>query len=168
MNWSAIAAVAEVIGVIGLIISIAYLGLQAHQGNRVAQDSAFQGVFSMTIDHIRGMVDGDNRDVIIKGLIDYNNLLGSEKITFDHLMIGLMTTIESAILSNDMGLLDDEQPDGFGHYLRTRILPYSGTQAWWTDTKDMFSPTVQNWVVSQIAKTDMESDFFCIKKSASN
>jgi hypothetical protein len=41
MNWSAIAASAEVIGVIGLIISIAYLGVQAHQGNRVAQDSAF-------------------------------------------------------------------------------------------------------------------------------
>ena len=166
MNWDAVAAVAEVIGVIGLIVSIGYLGLQAHQGNRVAQDSAFQGVFSFTLGHIRGMVDGDNRDVVIKGLIDYNNLKGSEKITFDHLMIGLITVIESALLSNDMGLLDDDQPDGFGLYLRTRLLPYSGMQDWWIDTKDMFSPAVQSWVASQISKTDMKSDFLGIKRSS--
>jgi len=55
MNWEATAAIAEVIGVIGLIISIGYLGLQTRQGNRVAQDSAFQCVFSITID-LRGSV----------------------------------------------------------------------------------------------------------------
>ncbi|MBT5217869.1 MAG: hypothetical protein HOI35_09550 [Woeseia sp.] len=121
----------------------------------------------MTIEHIRGMVDGDNRDVIIKGLIDYDNLMGRDKITFDHLMIGLMTAIEAKIVSNDIGLLDDQQPDGFGLYLRTRLLPYGGMQAWWMDTKDLFSPIVQSWVASQIAKTDMESNFLGIKSSAS-
>ena len=58
MNWDVISAVAEVVGATGIIISIGYLGLQVHQGNRVAQDSAFQGVFSFTLDHVRGMVEG--------------------------------------------------------------------------------------------------------------
>jgi len=163
MNWDAIGAIAEVFGVIGLIISIGYLGLQVHQGNRVAQDSAFQGVFSITLDHVRGMVEGDNRDIVIKGLIDYDNLKGSEKIAFDHLMIGLITVIESALISNDMGLLDDEQPDGFAYYIRTRLMPYSGMKDWWVDTKDLFSPAVQSWVAIQMSKTDMESDFLGIK-----
>ena len=92
MTWDALAAVVEEIGVIGLIVSIGYHGLQAHQSNRVAQDSAFQGVFAITLDHVRGMVDGKNRDVIIKGLINYHSLKGSEILTFDHLMIGLITT----------------------------------------------------------------------------
>jgi hypothetical protein len=163
MNWDAISAIAEVVGVIGLIISIGYLGLQVHQGNKVAQDSAFQGVFSITLDHVRGMVEGDNRDIVIKGLIDYDNIKGGEKIAFDNLMIGLITVIESALISNDMGLLDDEQPDGFGYYIRTRLLPYSGMKDWWVDTKDLFSPAVQSWVAVQISKTDMDSDFLGIK-----
>ena len=164
MNWDVISAVAEVVGAIGIIISIGYLGLQVHQGNRVAQDSAFQGVFSFTLDHVRGMVEGENKDVVIKGLVDYRCLNGSEKLTFDHLMIGLITVMESALLSNDMGLLDDDQPDGFGHYLRTRLLPYGGMQDWWVDSKDMFSSTVNDWVAGQIEQSDLESDFLGIKQ----
>lgn len=163
MNWDAISAIAEVIGVIGLIISIGYLGLQVHQGNRVAQDSAFQGVFSLTLDQTRGMVEGDNREIVIKGLIDYDNLKGSEKIAFDSLMLGLITVMEAALASNDMGLLDDEQPDGFAHYLRTRLLPYGGMRDWWEETKELFSSDVQGWVATQISRTDLDSDFLGIK-----
>jgi hypothetical protein len=110
------------------------------------------------------MVEGENRDVVVNGLVDYRNLEGSEKLTFDHLMIGLITVMESALLSNDIGLLDDDQPDGFGHYLRTRLLPYRGMQEWWDDSKDMFSTTVNDWVAGQIERSDLESDFLGIKQ----
>ena len=163
MNWDAISAIAEVVGVIGLIISIGYLGYQVHQGNRVAQDSAFQAVFSLTLEHTRGMVEGDNRELVIKGLINYENLVGSEKFAFDNLMLGLITVVEAALASNEMGLLDDEQPDGFAHYWKTRLLQYSGTRVWWGDTKDIFAPEVQEWMATQISNTDLESDFLGIK-----
>ena len=163
MNWDAIGAVAEVIGVIGLIISIGYLGMQVHQGNRVAQVSALQGVFAIVLDHTRGLVEGDNRDIVIKGLIDYRNLKGADKLAFDSLMMGLMGMFEAALASSDVGLLDDEHPDGFACYLRTRMLPYNGMRDWWTDAKDIFGPDVQVWVATQISKTDVESDFFGTK-----
>ena len=37
MNWDAIAAVAEVIGIVGVIVSIGYLGIQVRNGNRLAE-----------------------------------------------------------------------------------------------------------------------------------
>ena len=165
MNWDAVSAVAEVVGAIGLIISIGYLGLQVRQGNQVAQDAAFQGVFTIALDHTRGMFDGDNRVVVIKGLGDYAGLTATEKIAFDSLMLGLMTVFEAALTSSDVGLLGDEQPDGFGYYFRTRFLPYPGTRDWWNEARNIFSPIVQEWVEAQIASTDMTSDFFGIKQA---
>ena len=98
MNWDAIAATAEVIGVVGLIVSIGYLGLQTRQGNRVAEDVAFQGVFSLALEQNRAMVEGDNRDVIIKGLLNYDEMVGSERFTFDTMMLNFITVIEPAKL----------------------------------------------------------------------
>ena len=60
-------------------------------------------------------------------------------------------------------LYENASPDGFGYYIRTRLLPYSGMIDWWADTKTLFSPIVQSWVAIQISKTDMESDFLGIK-----
>jgi hypothetical protein len=166
MNWDAIAAVAEVIGVVGVIVSIAYLGIQVRKGNRLAEGAAFEGVFSNTLSHIRGMIDGEHRDAVIKGLVRYDELVGSEKMTFDMLFLGLFTVIESALFSNDMQFLRDGTPDNFGYHLRTRLLPYSGTLSWWSDSKGVFPPEVQSWVESEISKADMNSDFFGIKKDA--
>jgi len=163
MNWEAIGAVAEVIGVIGLIISIGYLGIQVRQGNRVAQDSALQGVFAIVLDQTRGLVEGDNREIVIKGLIDYQNLRGADKFAFDSSMMGLLAMIEVALASRDIGLLDDEHPDGFAWYMRTRMLPYNGMRDWWADAKDIFGPDVQIWMDTQISETDTESDFFGTK-----
>ena len=166
MNWDAIAAVAEVIGVVGVIVSIGYLGIQVRNGNRLAEGAAFEGVFSNTLSHIRGMVDGEHRDAVIKGLVNYDELVGSEKMTFDMLFLGLFTVIESALFSNDMQFLRDGTPDNFGYHLRTRLLPYSGTLSWWSDSKDVFPPEIQSWVESEISKADMNADFFGIKKDA--
>ena len=163
MNWDAVAAIAEVIGVVGVIVSIAYLGIQIRHGNRVAEDAAFQGVFSMTLSHIRGMIDGEHGKVVIKGLTQYEELVATEKVTFDMLMLGLFTVIEAALLSNDMELLRDETPENFGYYLRTRLLPYGGTLSWWSDSKGIFPAEVQGWIDNQIAKADKGSDFFGIK-----
>jgi hypothetical protein len=166
MNWDAIAAIAEVIGVVGIIVSIAYLGIQVRQSNRVAEDTSFQGILSLGNTSLRGMAESENRDIVIKGLLKYNELTAGDKLVFDTMMFGLFTTIECILLSNAKKLIRDEQPDTASFYLRTRFFPYSGTLSWWSDSKQLFAPEVQQWIDDQIRIADMNADYYGIKNDA--
>ena len=123
MKWDAIAAIAEMLGVIGIIVSIVYLGIQVRQSNRVAEDTSFQGILALGNASLREMSLNENRDIIMNGLLRYDELAAGDKLVFDNMLFGLFTTIEGILLSNSKQLLHDEQPETAGFFLRTRFFP---------------------------------------------
>lgn len=105
MNWDAIAATAELIGVFGILVSIVYLGMQVRQSNRVAEDNSFQGLMALGNAAMREMSVIENRDIMMKGLLEYGELAASDKLVFDSMLFGLFTTTESILLSSDRQLI---------------------------------------------------------------
>jgi hypothetical protein len=165
MNWSAIAAIAEVVGVLGIVVSIVYLGMQVRQSNSVTEDNSFQGILSLGQASLRAMAESGNREIMMKGLLKYEDLAASDKLVFENLMFALFTTIEAVLLSNDMELLHGQHPEGAGYFIRSRFFPYSGTLSWWQESKELFGPEVQQWMESQINISDTNADFYDIKGS---
>jgi hypothetical protein len=168
MNWDAITAIAEIIGVIGIIVSIIYLGSQVRQGNAVAEDNSFQAVVSLAQNSLKSMSEIENREIMMKGLLNYESLSGSDKLVFDSLMFGIFSTVEGAILSNEMELLHSQHTDGASFFLRSRLFPYKGTLSWWSDSKELFGTEVQDWMETQMEKSDINSDYFGIKNESEN
>ena len=76
MNWDAIGAIAEVAGVIGIIVSIGYLGMQVRHSNQVAEDASFKSTFGLGITVYLEMIESENVDVIMNGLLSYDELRG--------------------------------------------------------------------------------------------
>lgn len=59
--------------------------------------------------------------------------------------------------------MDEESAENRGFTLRTRFSPYSGIHAWWSESKEFFRPEARQWFEQEMAKADMESDFYGIK-----
>lgn len=163
MNWDAIGAVGEVAGALGVIISLLYLAVQIRHSSKTAEDSATRDVFAAVGVQLATMVQEPNRDLVLKGLVEYRALSGAEKFTFDGLMGGLVILVESSVISNRANLLQDESMENWGFYLRPRFLAYQGFRDWWADSRGILVAEAQAWFDREIGKADSESDFWRIR-----
>ena len=165
MNWDAIAAIAEVAGVVGIIVSIVYLGMQVRHSNQVAEDASFKSTFGLGSTVYLKMIESENVDVIMNGLLSYDDLKGREKMIFDNVMTCWFGVAESALLSQDLEIVGDETAETLGYAFRTRFFPYTGIHSWWSDSKGVYPPEVQHWIEQEMTKADMSADFYGIKTS---
>jgi len=163
MNWNAVAATAEFFGAMGVIASLLYLALQVRQNTRTAEDAAFRGIFSAVNDHLHEMMSSENLPVVLRGLKNFQILDSSERFRFDSLMAGYLNLIESSMISNRSMLLSDEAMECWGYYLRTRFLSYDGALSWWEEAQTYFSSQFREWMETQIARADRNSDIWRIK-----
>ena len=163
MNWEAIGAIGEIVGAAGVIVTLAYLAAQIRHSNRVSEHASFKNILALAISAFHEMSEGENGDVIMKGLRNYDELTGREKLVFDNVVHSWFTVIASALFSRDRDLVDDESIDNFGYILRTRFFPYSGIQSWWRESNGVFRPEAKRWFEQEMAKADLESDFYGIK-----
>lgn len=91
MNWDAVGAIAESIGAIGVMISLAYLSIQVRTSNRYLkienQDrvNTHQSTFRMAL-----ITDPDVATIMDKGLQQTEPLTRIEVIRFDALMSQLL------------------------------------------------------------------------------
>ena len=113
MNWDAIGAVAEIVGVLGVILSLLYLAAQIRQGLTTAEDTSTKEIIGLVVTQFNAMAEETNRGSITRGLIDYRNLSGDEKLTFDSLMTSLLMIVSSSFMSYRANLLTDELFSGW-------------------------------------------------------
>lgn len=165
MNWDAVGAIANLVAAAGVIASLIHLGIQIRQNTRMARARAFQEIFAGFTAQNLDMFGPDNIDVVISGMRDFTTLCGSDKLRFDHLMMGYFNTLEATIFSKTALLLGDETLENWAYALRTRFLPYSGVRDWWTEAKPIFALETRTWVDKQILATNKDSDYLGIKKA---
>ncbi|MCG8504897.1 MAG: hypothetical protein MI755_09845 [Sphingomonadales bacterium] len=163
MNWEAIGAIGETLGAAGVIVTLVYLALQIRLSNRDAEAASFKNTLALSISSFHEMIKGENGDVIMNGLLDYDDLAGREKLVFDNVMNSWFTVIASALFARERDLVDDEGTENLSYLLRTRFFPYSGIHAWWSESKEMFRPEARRWFEQEMSKADMESDFYGIR-----
>ncbi|MGR8946691.1 MAG: hypothetical protein ACU84Q_01500 [Gammaproteobacteria bacterium] len=162
MNWEAIGAISEVVGAIGVIVSILYLATQIRHGARAAEDAAFRDAFVAVSDTLANMGEGENAEIILKGLRNFSDLNSREKYTFDSIMTGFFTLVESTIISNEVDLMSDETMENWSFVLRTRYLGYPGMQEWWGGAKKIYIQHAQDWMDRQIERSDAKLDYWGI------
>ena len=163
MNWEAIGAIGESLGAAGVIVTLVYLAVQIRDSNRVAENASFENKLALSISSFHEMIEGEHGNVIMSGLLNYDNLTGRKKLVFDNVMISWFTVIALALFSRDRGLMDDESTENLSCILRTRFFPYRGIHSWWSESKELFRPEARQWFEQEMSKADMESDFYGIK-----
>ena len=166
MNWDAITAIAEIAGVVGIVVSIFYLGNQVRHSNQVAEEASFKSTFGLGMSVYLEMIEGENVDVIMIGLLSYDELRGREKMIFDNVLTCWFGVAESALLSQDLDIVGDETADTLMFAFRTRFFPYAGIHSWWSESKGIYPPEFQQRIEQEMTKADMSDDFYGIKAKA--
>ena len=112
MNWDAIGAIGEVVGATGVILSLAYLGIQIRQNSRATEEEIFQSLLNNYHGAMDYLISNQNLNRIwYLGFSDFDALDGDEKMLWNTQVHAAMRRYENIILQSrkydvNLGVVD--------------------------------------------------------------
>lgn len=96
MNWDALGAVAELLGAIGVLASLVYLGIQIHQNTRWLKQQAFQ----LSTNEVRRWASNfsgshANSELFLRGQQDHHSLTPTERFQFTMMIFEILSVWET-------------------------------------------------------------------------
>ena len=131
MNWEALSAITEVIGVLLVVVSVAYLAVQVHQSNQMALAESEREILENWANAVAGIsADDRTTDIFMRGLDDFESLSNLEKTRFSVILQRLINTYISAVRMDAKSLVDSKEVRIFEDICFAMILTPGGRQ-WW-------------------------------------
>ncbi len=139
MNWDAIAAAAELLAAIGVMVSLFYLGLQTRKNTKEVARSNSRQTYADTATSLRPLVESaELTDLIFRGQESRDDLSVSERYRFDLTMGNWLQAVEQAFTDYRVG----NYPEEFMGAHRVSVpafLNTPGGTSWWNDRNIWFS-----------------------------
>ncbi len=155
MNWEAVSAISEVIGVLLVVVSLAYLAIQVRQSNEMALAESERELLENWANAVAGLTKDDRTtDIFLRGLDDFESLSNLEKTRFSVIMQRLINTYIAAVRMDAKSLVDSKEVSIFGDICFAMILTPGGRQ-WWDQIGPYF--TIHDQFNERIAR---EGDTF--------
>jgi hypothetical protein len=139
MNWESIGAIAEVIGVVAILVSIVYLATQIRQSNEIARAEAEREVLQSWMHGLEGFVDShQTTEFFLKGLADFDALTSIEKTRLSYRLVELNMVYISALENEKKGLIAPHLVEAFGNAFFSYVNSPGGRQ-WWALHREFFT-----------------------------
>jgi len=109
LNWQAIGAIGEILGALGVLVSLLYLALQIRSSRRSDQIIAAADAGS-AVDQWIGQIVRDESlyGLYRRGLIDYESLSREEKGRFSMLILQFLRRLEAVWHHRQLGTIDTD------------------------------------------------------------
>ena len=166
MNWTAIAAVAELLAAIGVLVSVLYLANQIKQNTRVGLSMARQGVSNLAV--AGGAIFAANGDLteLLFCAFTGDPPEGPDGLRLQATCYMIMRQYENIQYQNDLGMLSEGEWQGFRENLklfyRTDLF-----RRYWPKEAQLFSPSfraVVEAVIAETAQDDAQITHMAVKK----
>lgn len=152
MNWDALAAIAEIVASVGVIMSLIYLASQIRFQTSESHLSAGHELASQLNNCFSGISDNaELADIYLRGMVDYSSLDSIEKLRFSTIFSRFMRVLESMHSRHLKNQLDPKIWPGYEKGLRD-FFSHPGLQDWWSSRSHWFTPEFQKLVESFIAE----------------
>ena len=156
MNWNAVSAIADVLAVIFVAVSVAYLAIQIRRGIEATYSQTYY-LATTSLAELAGMIATDRDLARLQriGLSDPDALTEDERSQFSHLQLSLFRRFENLFFQHESRMIDDDF--WVGH--RANILWFfrqPGTQVWWPNRRASFSRRFQEFLDTS---THIEIDY---------
>ncbi len=135
MNWDAVSASAEVIGVVAVLASILYLARQVAQGNKLNEADSVRSFLGQYNAFLYKINEPEMLDIWRRGIVDFESLTGHEKSRL-HLVL-----LRHYMLGQAQRMIDpkgSENLSQFADYANGTIIQQPGFRQWW----NIFKPIV--------------------------
>ena len=141
-----IAYIAEIIGVIAVVVSLLYLAIQVRMSARATRLASAHSIAESWRD-TAGLIaaHGDLADILTRGFVDRDSLTGAEKLRFHSYLQNLLKIFEDAYYNMREETLEEEFWDGIREWF-TGLTDLPGTIAYWNELKFCYSPQFQRFM----------------------
>lgn len=145
-NWEAIGAVGELVGAVGVVVSLAYLGFQINQNTRQARGSMYDSIVSSLATFDRPIAsDPALARIFEEAIDDWTAVDGIGRARVMHLLSTLFKQFENVHYQHRQGTLEEELWLGW----RQLMLSYfrrPGIQTWWSMRRGFYSANFREFL----------------------
>ena len=132
MDWEALSAVAEIAGVVLVLVSHVHLPSQVRHSNEMALAESERELLESWANAVAGIsADDRTTDIFHRGMDDFDGLSNIEKTRFSVIMQRLVNTYIAAVRMDAKSLVGSEEVEIFGDICLAMILTPGGRQ-WWS------------------------------------
>jgi hypothetical protein len=155
VNWEAIGAIAELLGALGVIISLVYLATQIRQNTQSVRMSSHHGIADQfTQTNLAAVHDPQLIDLITRGSLDAESLSDAERARFYAYIMAIFRTYEELFQLDRKGLADNELWEARQRSMRN-WLARPGVRTWWsTEWSEAYVDSFRAVVEEEIKKSD--------------
>ena len=150
MNWSAVGAIAEAIGGVGVILTLAYLSIQIRGSNRVASAQSRQSMsgFALGISKFRA----EHADRYAKIASGEALSPGDKEFQYwSHMQ--MLTYGESYFHQFQLNLMPESHWEGFSSWIEA-YAESAGFDEFWEKDGASFSEDYSDWINERLASRD--------------
>ena len=146
MNWDAISAIAEVVGVIAVVVSLLYLAIQVKAQNRESRIASTHEIYAAFREIAAPFRDPHLAELVVKSMNEgYENLSEAERVQIIGLIIPFLRVWEEAFYQRQDGRLDDAIWSSItAQYADTMAI--STNQEIWRIRRHVFAEEFRNYV----------------------
>lgn len=148
MNWDALGAIAELLGALGVIVSLFYLATQIRQNTRSVRASSYHAL----VTNLNQLASDTGRDaaaadLFVRGQADLQNLSATEQRQFGLILQSSFRSFENIFYHSQQEMIDDIVWIGWRNRI-TRYFWQPGVQAWWPTWRDDCHPAFREFLES--------------------
>jgi len=156
MNWEAISATAEIIGAVGVIVSLIYLALQVRSNTRAMMAQSARDAVAAMRDFNKSMVeDAELARIFRLGTEGLSNLTEEERGRFGHILFNFFKTAEELHYQYIQETLDPEIWEGWKGIIAL-LSTSPGFREYWAMRSTFFTPAFRvehdSWTDSGIER----------------
>ena len=137
MNWEAIGTIAEVIGAIGVIVTLVYLAHQIRDNTKQSRLSSIRAINASTDSAFEPIYIPENTRIWTTGLASPTSLDEGEQHVFDLLMTRLIASFDATTYQYEQGALPTQLYDGYAAFFSSFVATPGGSE-WYARNRDMF------------------------------
>ncbi|MEQ8693873.1 MAG: hypothetical protein RIC85_00900 [Gammaproteobacteria bacterium] len=139
MNWEAIGAVGEIVGALGVILTLAYLAAQVRQNTEEMRSGQTQDLITANSEANYYMAsDKELADIMQGGMLGPSELSDSDQFRFNVFWFAAYNRFDFAYHQYSRGRLDPELWEKMDYEIPL-YLSLPGSRAWWERDKPRFS-----------------------------
>lgn len=151
MNWEAIGAIGEILGALGVIITLAYLATQIRQNTKMARGATRQELAGQLQLNASDLVTGEDIARILQSHFEGKDLTPTEALRLGARAFRDFRFFENAYYQYSEGFLTDDEWRGFRENLKV-LLKAPAYSDYWESEKTLYSRAFAEEVASVIGE----------------
>jgi hypothetical protein len=141
VNWNAIGAMGELIGAVGVIISVVYLAVQVRQNTRSVRGAVYDSL-ATSLEHLnRPLVENADLARALSAVTeDWTTATEDDRARVVHFYSAAFKLFENVHYQHSQGLIEEELWKGWERLMLTYFWS-PGVMTWWPTRRGAYSET---------------------------